>query len=448
MTPEVLARFDQRVPRYTSYPTAPHFQPTGGERYADWLRALPAEKPLSLYVHVPFCDTLCWFCGCNTKIINRYEPVARYLDLLRAEIDLVAATIGPGRTLGHLHFGGGSPTILSSDDVRRIGDHLHSKFKIPDDAEFAVEIDPRGVVEGKIAALAAIGVTRASIGVQDVNPDVQQAVNRIQPLSTTRRVVDWLREAGIEAINVDLMYGLPCQDLDGIGRTVDAAISLRPDRLALFGYAHVPWMKRHQKLIDEKALPDAVMRWTQFEHASIRLGAASYRPIGLDHFAKPDDTLAKAQVRGELRRNFQGYTVDATDALIGLGPSAIGALPQAYVQNQTPLHAWRDTVGEGRFAISRCLVIDDEDRLRRGVIERLMCDLKVNLAASLVPFDRDADHFAAEIEQLDKLAADGIVERDGMTIKVLESARPLVRIAAAVFDQYLSAAEARHARAV
>ena len=447
MTPELLARFDQRVPRYTSYPTALHFQ-TGGERYVEWLRSLPPEKPISLYVHVPFCDTLCWFCGCHTKIVNRYEPVARFLNLLSVEIDLIAASIGPGRKLGHLHFGGGSPTILSSDDVCRLGEHLHTQFEIADDAEFAVEIDPRGIAEDKIAALAAIGVTRASIGLQDINPTVQKAVNRIQPLSTTRRVVDWLRTAGIEAINVDLMYGLPHQDLDGIGRTVDAAISLQPDRLALFGYAHVPWMKRHQKLIDEKALPDAVMRWAQFEYASACLGAAGYQPIGLDHFAKPDDPLTRAQLRGVLRRNFQGYTVDATDTLIGLGPSAIGALPEAYVQNQTPLHAWRDAVNENRFAVARCLVLNDEDRLRRAVIERLMCDLEVDLAASLTAFDRDTDHFASEIERLDKLAGDGIVKRDGMTIKVPEPARPLVRIAAAVFDQYLAESEARHARAV
>ena len=448
MTPELLARFDQRVPRYTSYPTAPHFQPGGGERYVGWLRSLPADEPISLYVHVPFCSSLCWFCGCHTKIVRRYEPIARYVELLIKEIDLLVATVGSDRKLGHLHFGGGSPTILAGDDICRLGEHLHRCFRVDDDAEIAIEIDPRGVSQDKIATLAAIGATRASIGLQDINPDVQKAVNRIQPLSTTGRVVDWLREAGVEAINVDLMYGLPHQDLDGIGRTVDAAVSLAPDRLALFGYAHVPWMKKHQKLIDEQALPDAIMRWAQFEHASNCLGAAGYQPIGLDHFAKPDDTLARAQLRGELRRNFQGYTVDAAAALIGLGPSAIGALPDAYVQNETPLHAWRDSVSEGGFAIARCLVLDDEDRLRRAVIERLMCDLEVDLAASLAAFDRDADHFTSEIERLDKLAADGIVERDSMTINVPEPARPLVRVAAAVFDQYLALSEARHARAV
>lgn len=449
MTPEFLARFDQRVPRYTSYPTAPHFQSgVGAERYEAWLRSLPAGKPISLYVHVPFCDTLCWFCGCHTKIVNRYEPVARFVELLLAEIDLVAAAIGPDRTLGHIHFGGGSPTILNGDDICRLGEHLHRHFRIDDTAEFAVEIDPRGVSQEKVEALAAIGVTRASIGLQDINPDVQRAVNRIQPLTTTRRVVDWLRQAEIEAVNVDLMYGLPHQDLEGIGRTVDAALSLAPNRLALFGYAHVPWMKRHQQLIEEKALPDAVMRWAQFEHAGACLGAAGYRPIGLDHFAKPDDTLVQAKARGQLRRNFQGYTIDAADALIGLGPSAIGALPAAYVQNQVPLPAWRDAISENRFAIDRGLVLDDEDRLRRAVIERLMCDLEVDLAASLAAFGRGMDHFAAEIELLDKLAADGIVERHGMIARVPEPARPLVRIAAAIFDQYLTAGEARHARAV
>ncbi|MGI9507049.1 MAG: oxygen-independent coproporphyrinogen III oxidase [Geminicoccaceae bacterium] len=449
MTPEFLARFDQRVPRYTSYPTAPHLQPgVGVKRYADWLRSLPPEKPISLYVHVPFCDTLCWFCGCHTKIVNRYEPVARYVDLLIEEIDLVAAAIGSGRPLGHLHFGGGSPTIINSDDMCRLGEHLHRRFQINEDAEIAVEIDPRGVSRDKIAALAAIGVNRASLGLQDVNPEVQRAINRIQPLATTRQVVDWLHEAGIEAINVDLMYGLPYQDLDGIGRTVEAAVGLAPDRLALFGYAHVPRMKRHQRLIDEKALPDLVMRWAHFQYASDGLSAAGYHPIGLDHFAKPDDSLARAQVLGRLRRNFQGYTADPAEALIGLGPSAIGALPSAYVQNQVPLLAWREAVSENRLAIARGLVLDDEDRLRRAVIERLMCDFEVDLAAELKAFDRANDHFAAELERLDELAVDGIVERHGMTVRVPEPARPLVRIVAAIFDQYLEASDIRHTQAV
>ena len=449
MTPELLARFDQRVPRYTSYPTAPHFQlGVGAKRYVDWLHSLPSEKPISLYIHVPFCDTLCWFCGCHTRIVNRYEPVARYVDLLIDEIDLAAAAIGPGHPLGHLHFGGGSPTIMSSDDISRLGEHLHRQFRIEENAELAVEIDPRGVSRDKIAALAAMGINRASLGLQDINPEVQRAINRIQPLATTRQVIDWLREAGIEAINVDLMYGLPYQDLDGIGRTVEAAVGLAPDRLALFGYAHVPWMKRHQRLIDENALPDPVMRWAHFQYASDGLRAAGYRPIGLDHFAKPDDSLVRAQVAGRLRRNFQGYTVDPTAALIGLGPSAIGALPAAYVQNQVPLLAWREAVGENRFAVARGLILDDEDRLRRVVIERLMCDLKVDLAAELQAFDRGTDHFTDELERIDELAVDGIVERHGRVVQVPDPSRPLVRIVAAVFDQYLEASDIRHAQAV
>ncbi|MDH3661572.1 MAG: oxygen-independent coproporphyrinogen III oxidase [Alphaproteobacteria bacterium] len=449
MTPELISRFDQRVPRYTSYPTAPHFQPgVGADRYAQWLRALPPEQPVSLYVHVPFCHSLCWFCGCHTKIVKRYDPIARYVDLLLAEIDLAAEAIGSSRRLGHLHFGGGTPTILSGDDVCRLGEHLHRRFEVDDGAEIAVEIDPRSVSKDKTATLAAIGVTRASIGLQDVNPKVQEAVNRVQTLSTTRRVIDWLREAGIEAVNIDLMYGLPHQDQDGIERTVEATVKLAPDRLALFGYAHVPWMKTHQRLIDEAALPDTEKRWAQFDHAGALLCAAGYRPIGLDHFAKPDDPLVLAQREGRLRRNFQGYTVDSADALIGLGPSAIGALPEGYLQNHAPLHAWRDAVGEGHLPIARGLVLSDEDRLRRSVIERLMCDLEVDLAKELLAFDRPEDHFATELERLDLLAADGLVAHDGQTVRVPEAARPLIRIVAAVFDQYLAASEARHAVAV
>jgi oxygen-independent coproporphyrinogen-3 oxidase len=450
MTPDLIARYDRRVPRYTSYPTAPQLHPgIGAVEYGRWLEALPADATLSLYVHIPFCDTLCWFCGCHTKIVRRYEPVAGYLGALADEIGLVAGRLAGSRVVTHVHFGGGSPTLLEPDDLRRLGEALRGSFAIRPDAEFAVEIDPRGLDQARVEALAAMGVNRASLGVQDINPEVQEAVNRIQPFETTARVVAWLRQAGIEAINVDLMYGLPKQTLAGVRKTVDAALELGPDRLALFGYAHVPWMKRHQRLIDEALLPDPTTRWAQFAAAADRLREAGYRPIGLDHFAKPDDPLTVAQGEGRLRRNFQGYTTDAATALVGFGASAIGALPEGFVQNAVPIHAWRDAVLDQRLPVVRGVRIDDDDRLRRDVIERLMCDLAVDLDTVAAPYGRSGDDFQTELDSLRPLVADGIAEIEGHRVRVPEGARPLVRIAAAAFDTYLPTnTTARHARAV
>jgi oxygen-independent coproporphyrinogen-3 oxidase len=450
MTPDLIARYDRRVPRYTSYPTAPQLHPgIGASEYGRWLEALPTDATLSLYVHIPFCDTLCWFCGCHTKIVRRYDPVATYLDALAEEIALVAGRLGGTYPVTHVHFGGGSPTLLEPADLRRLGEVLRQHFAIGPRAEFAVEIDPRGLDRDRVEALAAMGVNRASLGVQDVNPEVQEAVNRIQPIETTTQVVGWLRDAGIAAINVDLMYGLPKQTLDGIRRTVDAALALGPDRLALFGYAHVPWMKRHQRLIDEALLPDPTTRWAQFAAAADRLREAGYRPIGLDHFAKPDDPLTVAQREGRLRRNFQGYTTDAATALLGFGASAIGALPEGFVQNAVPIHAWRDAVRDHRLPVVRGVRIDDDDRLRRDVIERLMCDLAVDLDTVAAPYGRSGDDFRTELDSLRPLVADGIAEIEGNRVRVPEGARPLVRVAAAAFDTYLATnTTARHAQAV
>lgn len=449
MTPELLAKYDTPVPRYTSYPTALHMHAgIGADAYAKWLAAVPFATPLSLYLHIPFCDTLCWFCGCHTKIVARYEPVAEYLALLGCEIDLVAQHLDGNRVVDHIHFGGGSPTILNPDDLVSLSDRLRARFDVPGDAELAVEIDPRGLDPARVTALARAGATRASIGVQDINPVVQRAIHRVQPLEVTARTVAWLRDAGIDAINVDLMYGLPHQTLDHVKRTVDAVLKLAPDRLALFGYAHVPWMKRHQRLIPTAALPDADLRWAQFAAAAGMLGDAGYQAIGLDHFALPDDPLAVALREGHLRRNFQGYTADAASTLLGLGASAIGTMPQGMVQNAVPIHTWSEAVRGGWLASTRGLTFDDEDRLRAAVIEQLMCHLRVDLTPLCRAFGRPADHFAAELLMLEPLAADGLVEIDGRRLAVPQEARPLLRTVCAVFDAYLKPSETRHARAV
>jgi len=449
MKNDLLARYDRPVPRYTSYPTAPQFHAgIDAAVYRRWLGELAPEAILSLYLHVPFCRRLCWYCGCHTTVARRREPVAEYLSLLLAELDLVSDALGTRHAVGHVHFGGGTPTILAPDDLLRLGLRLRRSFDVRPDAEIAVEIDPRELDEATVAALAEIGVTRASLGVQDVNPVVQRAINREQPFELTERAAARLRAAGIRDLNVDLMYGLPYQTEARVLRSIDAVLGLSPARIALFGYAHVPWMKRHQRLIEETALPDQAARAAQFEAASARLLDAGYVAIGLDHFARPDDALAIAQREGRLHRNFQGYTTDAAPALIGCGASAIGSLAQGYVQNAVPLPEYREAIRSGRLATVRGIEIDDEDRLRRAVIERLMCQYGVDLDELCRHFAWPVDRFAPELETLARFEADGLVRIEGHEVRVEPPGRPLVRSVCAIFDRYLERGQGRHSRAI
>lgn len=447
MTPDLLAKYDQPVPRYTSYPTAPHFHAgIDAAAYGRWLEALDPALPLSLYFHIPFCDSLCWFCGCNTRVVNRYEPVSTYFELLKREIALVAEKLGR-RTVSHMHFGGGSPTMLSPDDIRRLGDFVWGLFDRTPDAEIAVEIDPRGLQYETVRAFAEIGVNRASIGVQDVNRQVQEAVNRIQPLSSTAEAMAALRAEGVDRINIDLMYGLPFQTVSRVLHTVECILPLRPDRLAVFGYAHVPHMKPHMNLIPGHALPGRDERFRQQQAIAGRLVEAGYARIGLDHFAKDSDPLVPALREGRLHRNFQGYTVDPAEVLIGFGASAIGALPQGYIQNVTAMPDYRKAIGEGRLPVARGVELTPEDRLRRALIEQIMCHMNVDLAAMQqaagLTLDLEAEHTA-----LAALADDGLVRLDWPRVTVPEEARPLMRTVAAIFDTYLATGKAKHSRAV
>ncbi len=442
-------KYDLRVPRYTSYPTAPHFTSHVNDAvYRGWLGTLDPGQPLSLYFHIPFCDSMCWFCGCYTKIVNQYKPIRQYLDVLEQEIDLLAEAL-PGRfSASHLHWGGGSPTMLTGEDWLALVGKLRQRFDIAAGAEIAVELDPRDATEAYVAALAAAGVNRASIGVQDFHADVQAAINRIQPFEVVERVCGWLRRHGIADINLDLMYGLPHQSTERVLEMVDRAAGLEPARVALFGYAHVPWMKSHQKLIDETALPGARERWEQFEAASARLQALGYRSVGLDHFARPDDDLALALEQGRLNRNFQGYTTDDAPVLLGLGASAIGGLPNGYVQNLSPLKEYREAVAAGRLPVARGVELSTDDRLRGDIIARLMCDLAVDPRAVARRHGAPDADFTAEMTRLEPLAADGIVVVDGDRIRVTTAGRPLVRLVAAAFDAYLQHGGQRHSRAV
>jgi len=449
MSETLAEKYDRAVPRYTSYPTAPHFRPMADDgTYRAWLAGLDPARPLSLYFHIPFCDEMCWFCGCYTKIVNRYEPIRQYLDALEAEVALVAKALpGPFRAQ-HLHWGGGSPTMLKADDWSALTARLRSAFAVTADAEIAVEIDPRDATEEYIAALGAAGVNRASIGVQDFDPVVQAAINRHQPFAVVERVCGWLRRHGVGAINLDLMYGLPHQTVERVTAMVDLAVRLEPARVALFGYAHVPWMKTHQRLIDEAALPGSSERWRQARAAALRLEEHGLRPVGLDHFARADDPLAVAAASGRLHRNFQGYTTDAAAVLIGFGASAIGSLPQGYVQNLMPLKDYREAVFAGRLPVARGLALGADDRLRGEIIERLMCDLEVDTAAVCRRHGAEPAGLDPALAALRPLAADGLVEVEGARVEVTEAGRPFVRLAAAAFDAYLGTGTARHSRAV
>ncbi len=449
MEPILLERYARPVPRYTSYPTAPHFTPDVGESaYRDWLAHLTPGTPVSLYLHVPYCRAMCWYCGCHTKVARRPEPVAQYAGDLRREIELVAGAI-PGRLrAATVHWGGGTPTMLAAEDFFTLMEALRAHFDITDLSEVAVEIDPRDFDRSTAAMLAAAGIGRASLGVQDFDREVQEAVNRLQPYETVARAVELLRDVDIGAINFDLMYGLPRQTVKSVARSAEQAAGLAPDRIALFGYAHVPWMKKHQRLIDEAALPGPLERARQFEAAAARLLDLGYQQIGLDHFARPEDPLAVALRCGGLRRNFQGYTADRAETLIGLGVSAIGCLPEGYVQNDPATGRYAEAIRGGRLATVRGVRLKSDDYLRRAVIERLMCDGEVDLAAVRRDFGMLAMQFNSELDALKPMVDDGLVRLDGERVRITPSGRPFVRVAAAAFDRYLGRAEARHSQAV
>jgi len=413
----------------------------GPDRYAAWLGAV-ATGTLSLYVHVPFCAELCLYCGCHTKAVRRQEPLDRYAGDLINEVSLVARRIGR-RQVSHLHWGGGTPSILGADRLIEVADHIATGLDIGTRCEHAIELDPRYVDR----PLARIGVNRASLGVQCFSPEVQEAIGRRQPYQRVVGAIDALREFGIARINLDLMYGLPRQTVVDIRRNVSLAAGLKPDRIALFGYAHVPWFRPQQRLIETAALPGPAARLEQTEAARAALIGLGYEPIGFDHFALPHDELAVAARAGRLRRNFQGYTTDDADALIGIGASAIGRLAAGFVQNAPDVAGYSRAVAAGRFATARGVALTQADRLRGRIIERLMCDLAADLAAIAAQCGAD-EAFVAERVALAPLVCDGLVRLVGDEVAISEKGRPFVRLIASVFDAYLQQGRARHSIAV
>lgn len=446
----VVARYAARpVPRYTSYPSAPHFEAGFPEaRYRAWLGALDQGEPVSLYLHVPFCREMCWYCGCNMKLARRYEPIAAYVDVLLKELELVAAALPARMTISHLHWGGGTPTALQPADLARVMEAVRRRFEIDRGAELAIESDPRTLTAEMTHLIGALGFTRASFGVQEFNPKVQRAINRVQPPEMVERAVDGLRNAGVRALNFDLIYGLPFQTGPSLVATVSAAAAMSPDRLALFGYAHVPWMAKNQRMIPEDALPGPAERAEQAALAAETLEACGFDTIGIDHFARPKDDLAVAAREGRMRRNFQGYTTDRANTLIGLGATAIGTTPFGHVQNLSETRAWARAVEAGSLPVGRGLAYSGEDRLRAHVIERIMCDGAADTEAAARQFEAPTDWAGSSLAGLSGLAADGLVVVDGPRVALTPRGRPLARVVAAAFDSYLERGAARHSQAV
>jgi oxygen-independent coproporphyrinogen-3 oxidase len=443
MDPRFLAYAETQAPRYTSYPTAPHFQSgVGDAEMRGWLGGIDADASLSLYLHVPYCRDLCWYCGCNTYAARREEPLNEFVWTLGREIDLVSAASASRRVV-EIHWGGGTPNILSPAQFKAIASRLAQRFDIDSGAQHAIELDPRYVEREKAEAYVAAGVTRVSLGVQDLNPRVQEAIGRVQSLETVQHAVDVLREAGIAGLNMDLMYGLPRQTAADLRESIRQAAAMRPYRIALFGYAHVPWFKKRQRLIAEDTLPGARERFDQAEIAKTALEALGYEAIGLDHFALPADELAAAAREGRLRRSFQGYVVQPAAAIIGLGPSAISTLPHGYAQNAPEPGAWARAITEGRLAVCRGHTLSADDRIRRRLIEQIMCDFEGDLR----PLG-GAGACARELENLQPMIADGMVRIAGDVITVSPEAEPFCRLVGMAFDAYAQRNGARHSRAV
>ncbi|OIQ27041.1 MAG: oxygen-independent coproporphyrinogen III oxidase [Alphaproteobacteria bacterium MedPE-SWcel] len=442
-----LGLFDAKVPRYTSYPTAPHFSPElGPDQFADWVGAIAPGAEISLYLHVPFCRRLCWFCACRTQGTQSAAPVQAYLQVLKQEIALLARHLPAGVRLSRLHWGGGTPTLLTPEMMTDLAETIFAVVPMAPDGAFSVEIDPNEIDAPRLDALAAAGLTRASIGVQDFDPGIQETIGRIQPFDVTRDAVTMIRERGIRSLNADILFGLPDQTQARMTESVQKLLSLSPDRVALYGYAHVPWMARRQTMIPSDALPTPQDRLRLFDTARRLFLWDGYEEIGIDHFAASHDGLATAARTGALRRNFQGYTDDRADVLIGLGASSISRFPQGYAQNAPATSAYTKSVCAGQFATTRGHVFGGEDRLRGRMIEALMCDFAISAAEILSQHRIDADRLNA----LFRSAAEAFpemmdIDRHGLTLRA--EARPLTRMIARHFDTY-DLSKAGHSSAI
>ncbi len=442
-----LGLFDARVPRYTSYPTAPQFSDAvGADETQSWLRAVPAGGRVSLYVHVPFCRRLCWFCACRTQGTSTLSPVAAYIETLKTELATIGRALPEGVTLEHLHWGGGTPTLLSGDMILDLARAIFDVTPLAEGAQFSVEIDPNEIDEARLDALAEAGMNRASLGIQDFDAQIQETIGRPQSYDVTRDAVDGLRARGINSLNADILYGLPYQTEAKIADSVQKLLSLNPDRVALFGYAHVPWMAKRQGLIPTDALPAPEERLALFNTARRLFLWDGFEEIGIDHFARPGDGLEVAWREGSMRRNFQGYTEDSSTTLIGVGASSISRYPQGYAQNDPSTSGYQRRVRDGALATTRGHAFTSEDLLRGRIIEMLLCDFRADV-------DQAADETGVDAAKARKLT-DGLAEafpdmltvEDGL-VEILPQGRPLARMIARHFDAYAAPASG-HSHAV
>lgn len=450
---DLVRKYSVPGPRYTSYPPATQF--TSDLPALDLEAAItddntPGAGPLSLYFHLPFCETRCWFCGCTTVVTRRRDSAAEYIDDLAKELQITSALMDRSRPVAQIHLGGGTPTFFPPDQLRRLGGLVRGIFNVSTDTEFSVEVDPRRLTHDHVVALQEIGSRRASLGVQDTNAQVQFAIHRVQPHAQNQRAFEWLRAGGFNSINIDLIYGLPLQTAATFGQTIDDVLALGPDRLSVFSYAHVPWIKPAQRIFDDRGqLPSAEEKLAMFALAHAKLTAAGYIDIGLDHFARPDDELALAQRAGTLHRNFQGYSTHADASLYGFGMSSISSTANTYRQNHKTLPAWRDALAAGQLPIDRGLRLSQEDCRRRTIIMRLMCHRRLDYSALSQSFGFDfAQRYAAELASLSDLEADGLVKRSATGLTVTPVGAPLLRVIAMRFDEHLSTSPQQHSKTI
>ena len=444
---QLLRRYDKPGPRYTSYPTAPQFttafDETAFRNQARRTNADPIPRQLSVYLHIPYCFSPCFYCGCNRIITRDYGRSAPYIERLLREAETVSRLFDRDREVIQLHFGGGTPNFLRAEQISELIDSLghHFQFSASAQRDFSIEIDPRFIQSGDIAAYAAAGLNRASLGVQDFDPEVQRAVNRVQSVEQTLRTIDECRQAGFRSVNVDLIYGLPKQTLGGFGQTMDTVLEARPDRLAIYGYAHLPELFKAQTQIAAEDLPNAESKLALLGLAIDKLSAAGYQYIGMDHFALPEDDLARAQRANRLHRNFMGYTTHDDCDLVGLGMSAISHIGDTYSQNARDLPAWESALDQGRLPIWRGMALDADDVLRSHLIQQLMCQGEIDITAIEDRHDIEfTSYFAESLHQLSTLAVDGLVEIEPGRIVATSRGRLLLRIIAMCFDRYLNPA--------
>lgn len=431
-----LGLFDARVPRYTSYPTAPKFSAAvGPAHFGRWLDQIAPGSRISLYLHVPFCRRLCWFCACRTQGTRSDAPVIAYVETLKQELSLLRHALPEGVTLSRLHWGGGTPTLMPALQMQQLAQAIFDIVPLGEGAEFSVEIDPNEIDAERLDVLAAAGMNRASIGVQDFDPQIQAVIGRDQTYEVTRNAAEMIRARGVRSLNADILYGLPDQSRARIADSVQKLLSLSPDRVALYGYAHVPWMARRQQMIPSDSLPRPEERLDLFETARRLFLWDGYQEVGIDHFARPDDGLAVAMREGRLKRNFQGYTDDTAPVLVGLGASSISRFPQGFAQMHPSTSAWTKTVQAGEFSTMRGHEFTADDRLRGRIIEALMCDFRVSMAELAADFAATAQGLRALFAPVAEQFA-GFVTLNATELRIHPEGQPLTRMIAAAFDAY------------